>query len=98
MLCEVEGCTEHYGCRLKAKGIQLSNKVTATRTKNMRPTPSIPPAINAQIIYDERPGGVKMPLMNPDGTVVRHKQYRDNEAKIEAIRRHVRADTPTQGS
>lgn len=98
MMCYEVGCTVHYGCRLRSKGIQLSDAVTATRTKNTHRTFSVPPAINAQISYDERPGGTKMPLLKMDGTVLRHKEHRDNNAAIEANRRRIRADTTSQGS
>ena len=85
--CE-PGCVEHYACRLRGKGLQVSPRATPTKTLNWRPTPFEPPSINAKIIYDERPDGSKMPLMNPDKTVVRHKQYREHEHKIEAICRN----------
>jgi hypothetical protein len=94
MICQIPECMEHYGCRLRKKGIQLSPRATPTATQNWRPTPSEPPSLNAQIIYDERPGGVKMPLMNPDGTLVRHKQWRENRKTIEANIRRIRASTP----
>lgn len=59
----------------------------------MVPTPSIPPSINAQIIYDERPGGTRMPVLKSDGSVLRHKEYMDNRNEIEARRRAIRNDT-----
>jgi hypothetical protein len=59
----------------------------STHTLNWRPTVNVPPSINAKIIYDKRPDGSMMPLMNPDGTLVRHKQYREHEGPIESIRR-----------
>jgi len=64
----------------------------------MKRTFSVPPSINANVIHDERPGGTRMPLLNMDGTVVRHKQYRDNKAAIDATRRRIRNDTTAQGS
>ena len=69
-LCQVPGCQEHYGCRLQQKGLQVSPKITATRTQNMVPTPAEPPAFNKEIMYDERQNGIKMPLLNEKGDVV----------------------------
>ena len=92
--CEVPRCQEHYGCRLRGKGIQLSNSVTASKTKNWRPSVSVPPAVNAQIMYDERPGGIKMPILKADGSVLRHKEYVENKATIDATRARIRNSTP----
>ena len=50
--------------------------------------------MNAQIIYDERPDGSKMPFMNEDGTVVRHKQWRENRKTIESTIRRIRGTDP----
>jgi hypothetical protein len=45
-------------------------------------------------MYDERPGGNRMPLVNPDGTLVRHKQWRENRKAIESSIRRIRNSTP----
>lgn len=76
------GLADCYGCNLRRKGLNLSNAVTATRQKNMRPTPSKPPAINARIATQDRPGGYKMPILKANGDPLRHKEYREKEAKV----------------
>lgn len=95
-ICQQQGCQQHYGCRLRNKGIRLSNAVTSTRTKNMRPTPFADPVQNAQIMYDERPGGTKMPFLNDNGTVLRHKQWRENKAGITDNIRRIRTYKPEE--
>ena len=84
-LCEIPGCTEHYACRLRNKGLQVSPRVQMTRTQNWRPSVSVPPSHYKNIIYDERPDGSKMPVLKPDGSVLRHKEYQEHKAKYDAI-------------
>lgn len=88
-LCEIEGCDnpEHYACGLRAKGIAVSPKLMSTRTLNMEPTRVDPPAYNRQLMYDERPGGIKMPLINEFGRQIRRKEYEDKRTTIDGIRR-----------
>lgn len=97
MVCDVPGCQEHYGCRLKNKGIQLSPRATASRTQNMRPEPVEPPAFNREIMYDERPGGYKMPILKPDGHVLRRKEYGERRSEITANMRRIRSGAASQG-
>lgn len=86
-MCVVPGCEEHYGCRLRSKGVSVSPRVGEARTRNWKPTPDTPPAHYANILYDERPGGTKMPVLNPDGTPVRHRQAQREAGKIERVLR-----------
>lgn len=92
-MCTTVGCTDptHYGCTLRAKGMQVSPKLTPTRSTNPDPTPVQGDATKAQIMYDERPGGTKMPILNWDGSVVRRKQYDDQKSTIESNMRRIRA-------
>lgn len=94
-VCNEPGCTEHYGCRLRNKGIQASPKVMSSRTLNMKPTPVEPPAFNKQIMYDERPGGYKMPILKPDGHVLRRKEYGEKRRAIESTIRRLRNEPQT---
>lgn len=94
-ICDIAGCTEHYGCRLRNKGIQLSPTATASRTLNMVPTKVVPPAFNKQIMYDERPDGSKMPILKPNGDVLRRKEYGEKRAQIEANRKRIRQSNPS---
>jgi len=80
-ICQIEGCEEHYGCRLRAKGVQVSPSATPSR-HNRRKDRVEPPSWNKGIVYDERPGGTKMPVLNPDMTPVRMKQGAEQRHKI----------------
>jgi len=55
-----------------------------TRTQNWRPTPSMDPVYNRTIQYDERANGIKMPLVNPDMTPIRQRQFDSEKHKITA--------------
>ena len=56
-----------------------------------------PPAFNRQIMYDERPGGIKMPILKADGTVLRRKEYGENKKSIDANMRRIRGtQTPKE--
>jgi len=76
------GDPDCYGCQLRGKGIQLSNSVTPSRVKNMRPTPTPRSAENARVIYEDRPGGFKMPLLKSNGDPLRSKEFRENRRTI----------------
>lgn len=95
MICEEAGCTAHYGCRLKQKGLQLSPTVTPTKTLNMVPATKEPPAYNRTIMYDERPGGIKMPIINATtGDVVRQKEWDAKGSKYTEALRTTRGLSP----
>ena len=58
-----------------------------TAARNWVPTPSEPSSIRGQIVYDERPGGAKMPLLHADGSVVRQADFIDKpHAMAEKVR------------
>ena len=38
-------------------------------------------------MYDERPGGKKMPMLKPDGNVLRRHEYERNRRKYDSIMR-----------
>ena len=90
-LCEVPGCDEHYACRLRNKGLQVSPRAQMTRTQNWRPTPAVIPSLNKQLVYDERPDGSKMPVIKPDGTHLRMKEYLEKKPQIDATISRLRA-------
>lgn len=91
-MCTIPACDnpDHYACRLRAKGTQVSPRAQSTRTQNWRPTPFKPPSYNKQIMYDERPGGIKMPILNPDGSLVRRKQFDEHKSEITNNMRRIR--------
>lgn len=80
-ICDIQGCEEHYGCRLRNKGVQVSPSATPSR-HNRRKDLVQPPSWNKGIVYDERPGGFKMPVLNEDMSPVRMKQGAEQRHKI----------------
>lgn len=93
-VCDVEQCSDesHYACRLRSKGLQVSPRAQMTRSQNWRPTKSEPPAFNRQIMYVDRPGGTKMPILKPDGTPLRRKEFGEKRHTVERI---LRSHNPT---
>lgn len=89
-VCQVENCTEHYGCRLRGKGLNLSPRATMTRTQNWRPTRSVPPAANHGYVYEDRPGGTKMPILNADGTQLHRRDYLEKQSQVDSTIRRIR--------
>lgn len=79
MLCEDPACEAHFSCRMRRKGIQVSPRATPTKSLNWKPSVSVPPAQNAEIIYSERVDGSRVPYLNADGAVIRHKEWREDK-------------------
>lgn len=57
---------------------------------NWRPTPSIPPKSNGAIVYEDRPGGYKIPVLKEDGNVLYKRDYRENSQHIDNTIRNLR--------
>lgn len=89
-ICEIPNCVEHYACRLRNKGLQISPKAQSTRTLNWRPTKSVPPARNKELMYSERPDGSKMPILKSDGEHLRRREYDEKRVKIDNTIRQTR--------
>lgn len=90
-MCEY-GCTEHFGCRLRLNGVQVSPQVgKSTQTRNWRPTPSVPPGHYSHFAYEDRPGGFKSPILRANGTHMRKREYLRKEPKIQDQLARIRA-------
>ena len=94
-ICPIPDCEEHYGCRLRNKGVQVSPAATPSRFKG-RKKPVEPPSWNKGILYDERHNGTKMPVLNPDMSPVRMKQAGEERHKINDHLRASRITTNTK--
>lgn len=90
--CMVVGCEEHYACRLRAKGLNVSPRLQMTRTLNWRPTVTPPPSHYANIAGERRPDGSFSPYFNPDGSPVRHRQAQREAGKIKDTVQRIRAE------
>ena len=82
--CDIPDCDLHYACRLRNKGLQISPRAQSTRTLNWRPTKSVPPAYNKQLMYSDRPDGSKMPMLKGDGTHMYRSEYDRDPKRFDA--------------
>lgn len=73
-ICQIPGCDEHYGCRLRSKGVQIGTLATPSKEKKGTLTPTQRNPAWAKQVYDERPDGSKMPILKSDGTPLRVKE------------------------
>jgi hypothetical protein len=67
-----------------------------TTTQNWRPTKVEPPSANRRIMYEDRPGGTKMPILNKHGNQMRAKEYQERRSVIEETQRRNRNPTSTR--
>lgn len=92
-ICDVPGCTEHYACRMRDKGVRISTAATPSRHNRVPPRPTEPPSWNKQLVTEDRPGGFKMPVLRDDGSQMRIKEYTENRHRIEEARKRRAATT-----
>ena len=97
MICQVEGCTEHYGCRLRAKGISLSSAVTSTRTPRLPYRPPRQPSWEKGIEGQHRPDGSFMPVLNDKGNKMGVYEAQTNRKRIETMRQRAASHVPLEG-
>jgi len=83
-VCQTPGCRIHYGCELKAKGLQVSPRVGAsTGSRDFTPTLEPPPPSHYRnVLTEDRPGGFKMPILNPDQSLIRHREAQQRRHDI----------------
>jgi hypothetical protein len=92
--CRVPGCTQHYGCRLRAKGIQIDPRATPTQRNQVGP-PEANPWWERQVIGETRVDGSFMPFLVDDMTrPLQIKQYSENRHKIDDQIRAARQGAP----
>lgn len=63
MMCE-PGCLAHYGCRVKAKGIQVAPSATPSRRNDAAPAKANPVWERGRV-GERRPDGSWMPYLSP---------------------------------
>ncbi len=82
------GCTEHehYGARLRAKGVQVSAGALPTRAKFGKIRKPQAPSWEKGIPTEKRPGGFEMPYINEKGHRVRVKEAGVRRHEIAKIR------------
>lgn len=84
-----DDCTcDTYGCSLRRKGVQLSPKATPNRRNSIPPRrPNVP---GQPIVYQDRPGGFRMPIMTATGDFLRRKQYLERKHEIDDTLNRIR--------
>jgi hypothetical protein len=87
MICTVEGCEEHYGCRLRTKSVQTAPSATPSRHNHLPPAKHQFNSWERGIAGESRPGGTRMPYLHANGDPVRLKTYTENRAHFDEIRR-----------
>ena len=92
-ICRVPGCTEHYGCRLRAKGVQIGTLATPSKDKHGTLTPTKPNPAWSKPVYDERPDGSKMPILKQDGSPLRVKEAREKPHLLRELKNLQQANT-----
>lgn len=73
-VCRVPGCSEHYGCRLRAKGIAIAPSATPSRM-NQKPPPKANPAWERGVAGEHRVDGSFMPYVNEHGSPIHLKEF-----------------------
>lgn len=96
MICQVEGCTTHYGCRLRAKSISLSSAATPSRTPKLPYRPPRQPSWEKGIEGQHRPGGYFMPTLNDKGKPMGVYEAQTHRKRIEDTRRRYASHTPLE--
>lgn len=81
-ICAQPGCTEHYGCRLRAKGIQVAAAALPNHFNDPRHRPWRPMAepgwMETTPFVDHRADGSAMPILRADGTTANMKDLAEN--------------------
>jgi hypothetical protein len=94
-VCAVSGCTEHYACRLRAKGVQVSPSATPSRVNNRHQPlrPMVDPAWERGVVGETRRDGSFMPVLAPGTTRSMGVHERQGQrSKVEEGIRRLKSD------
>lgn len=97
-VCHQPGCVQHYGCRLRTKGVQFDALQVTTVGRPWREMRQ--PSWEAGVTTDARPDGTVMPLLSCADTdaprAIRTQEYGERRHQVdESIRRLTQASAPT---
>jgi hypothetical protein len=84
-----------YGCELRRKGVGIAPSATPNRTSNRKqPLRAVRESSwEKGIVYDERPGGYRMPVLEPGTRSPLHvKQYGENRQAIDEGLKRLKSD------
>lgn len=91
-ICHEEDCTQHLGCRLRAKGMQLSPKATPTKTRRHKYRPPSQPSWEAGVAGERRPDGSFMPYLDADRNEMGVKEYAERRRDVDAAVGRLKSD------
>jgi hypothetical protein len=95
--CNVPGCTAHYGCSLRHKGVQTKAGLPGNRRRGPgRFISETNCSWEAGIAGESRPGGTFMPYLGAEGHPIPIKEFGENRRKYEEARRRL-AQSPEGG-
>lgn len=85
------GCTEHehYGARLRAKGVAVAPSATPSRFHHGRRRKVEAPSWEKGIVTETRPDGSKMPMLDESLRPIHVKQYAEKRTEYDATRRRL---------
>lgn len=87
-VCAIPECDEHYGCRLRNKGLQLSPKATPSRVsvRKFKPRPMQHNSYGHGVTGEKRRDGTFMPYIDNTGSIVRQGTMDRDRRNLTAIR------------
>lgn len=85
-VCVDEGCQEHYGCGLRAKGVQVSPQATPNRRNTVPPRDVGGNSWEKGRVGTYRPDGSFMPYLHPDtGQDISTHEFAGERGRLEPL-------------
>lgn len=89
--CAIPGCTEHFACSLRAKGVQVSPAATPNR-RNKVPPRKPDPAWERGTAGEHRVDGSFMPYLNDKGSPLHVKEHGERRREIDERVKRLKTD------
>lgn len=90
-VCRVDGCEDHYGCRLRAKGVAVAPSAMPSR-RNTVPPRRADPAWERGVAGEHRPGGGFMPFLGDDGKPMPVKEHGERRTEVAGRVKRLKSD------
>lgn len=90
-ICQIPDCTDHYGCQLRAKGVNVSPAAMPSRRRWGNPRRA-EPSWEKGIATEKRPGGFEMPILTESGARMHVKEAAERRHEINNRREQLRSD------
>lgn len=91
---ETPGRSTHYGCDLKAKGVQVLPSATPSRTSNRRQPvrPMSDPSWEKGVAGETRPDGSFMPYLNEHREEMGVHEFANRRREVEGVVRELKSN------